>query len=436
MRCSTRCSTPTSCSCPAASDARRPPRDERLLEWLRAVAPRCQWMAASSTGTVVVAAAGLLGEHEAATHWLASSLLESYGSAASTERIVEVGNIITCEGRSRRCMSRCWSRCGWSGPDMVAQVRAGSPERQAPTPTGRTPWQRWRHERDRRRRGPGKPRNPELAAPDVIEFDPLTRIELNIPCRYVTLSAMASTARPGRTLDAWINGSPDTSDAPRHDRAPVQGARWRANLDARRCVMWSTATGRRSRGRTTRPAVEQAAVGLIALGVEPGDRVAVLASNRPEWHIADLAIMSAGAVTVPVYPTSSSSQVAYILDNSDAHVCFVDDTEQLAKVLLHLPNLPALERIVSFGRGEGLDRAGLLITLDDLRAGETPRPPSSTPASMRSHPTTSPRSCTRVAPPGHRRGCASPTATSPGRSIPSTRSSTSAPAIGCCRTCP
>ena len=116
-------------------------------------------------------------------------------------------------------------------------------------------------------------------------------------------------------------------------------------------------------------AVEEAAVGLMALGVEPGDRVGVLASNCPEWHIADLAIMSAGAVTVPVYPTSSSSQVAYVLDNSDARVCFVDDSEQLAKVLLHLPNLPTLERIVSFGRAPGLDRAGLLITLDDLRAG-------------------------------------------------------------------
>ena len=116
-------------------------------------------------------------------------------------------------------------------------------------------------------------------------------------------------------------------------------------------------------------AVEQAAVGLMALGVGPGDRVALLSSNRPEWHIADLAIMSAGAVSVPVYPTSSSSQVEYVLRNSDARVCFVDDTEQLAKVLLHLPNLPALERIVSFGDATGLDRAGLLITLDDLRAG-------------------------------------------------------------------
>ncbi len=115
-------------------------------------------------------------------------------------------------------------------------------------------------------------------------------------------------------------------------------------------------------------AVDETAVGLMALGIEPGDRVGLLAGNRPEWHIADLAIMSAGAITVPVYPTSSSSQVAYVLDNSDAKVCFVDDTDQLAKVLLHLGNLPSLERIVMIAGADGLDRSGLLITLADLRS--------------------------------------------------------------------
>ena len=120
-------------------------------------------------------------------------------------------------------------------------------------------------------------------------------------------------------------------------------------------------------------AVEETAVGLMGFGVEQGDRVALLAANRPEWHIADLAIMSAGAVTVPVYPTSSSSQVAYVLGNSDAKVCFVDDTEQLAKVLLHLPSLPTLTRIVTFGAANGLDRKALLITLCLLYTSPSPR---------------------------------------------------------------
>lgn len=76
----------------------RTAHDDELLSWLRRVEPGCQWMAASSTGTVVVAAAGLLGDRPAATHWLAGSMLQEYGSAASSDRIVEVGHILTCHG--------------------------------------------------------------------------------------------------------------------------------------------------------------------------------------------------------------------------------------------------------------------------------------------------------------------------------------------------
>lgn len=151
-------------------------RDEPFLAWLRAVASQCQWLAASSTGTVVVAAAGLLGEHEAATHWLAAPLLESYGSTASSERIVEVGNIITCEGQITAMHVALLVTLRTAGPEAVAQVRAGLAERPVPPSSGRTPWQRWWTERDGHRRGPAKPRNPELTAPDVIEFDPLTRL--------------------------------------------------------------------------------------------------------------------------------------------------------------------------------------------------------------------------------------------------------------------
>jgi len=76
----------------------RTARDDDLIAWLRAVEPSSQWIAASSTGTVVVAAAGLLGDHPAATHWLAGDKLAEFGSAASAERIVEVGHVLTCHG--------------------------------------------------------------------------------------------------------------------------------------------------------------------------------------------------------------------------------------------------------------------------------------------------------------------------------------------------
>ncbi|MEO1064535.1 MAG: long-chain fatty acid--CoA ligase [Actinomycetota bacterium] len=114
-------------------------------------------------------------------------------------------------------------------------------------------------------------------------------------------------------------------------------------------------------------AVEEAAAGLIELGVEPGDRVGLLSSNLPEWHTCDLAILSAGAATVPVYPTSTSSQVAYVLADSGAVVCFVQDAAQLAKVLLHRDELPDLRRIVLMTGAAGLDQVEVVIGLDDLR---------------------------------------------------------------------
>lgn len=115
-------------------------------------------------------------------------------------------------------------------------------------------------------------------------------------------------------------------------------------------------------------AVEEVGAGLLTLGIEPGDRVGLLSGNRPEWHIADLAILSVGAVTVPVYPTSSSPQVAYVLSDSGARVCFVDGAEQLAKVVLHLSELPALERIVGLLPLPGLDHVPVVVDLRQLRS--------------------------------------------------------------------
>ena len=144
--------------------------DIELLDWIRLVAPRCDWLAASSTGTVIVAAAGLLREHEAATHWLASDLLESYGSKASRKRIVQVDNVITCEGAITAMHVALLVTLRLAGPDAVARARAGIELEQRP-PQQRTEW--WR----RRRSQPAvlaTPRNPELVAPDVIELEPFT----------------------------------------------------------------------------------------------------------------------------------------------------------------------------------------------------------------------------------------------------------------------
>src|SRR5580658_5959845 len=67
-------------------------------------------------------------------------------------------------------------------------------------------------------------------------------------------------------------------------------------------------------------------------GVRKGDRVAILGENRPEWTIADFAILLLGAVTVPVYATCTSEQTAYSLRDSGAGVTFVSTEQQLRKV--------------------------------------------------------------------------------------------------------
>jgi long-chain acyl-CoA synthetase len=112
--------------------------------------------------------------------------------------------------------------------------------------------------------------------------------------------------------------------------------------------------------------VERLAAGLVHLGIAPGDRVAILSSNRHEWHEADMAVLSAGAVTVPVYPTSAASQVAYVLGHSGSSVCFVEDRDQFAKVLLRRGEFPRLRHVVVFEAGaEGLDDP-FVIDFDDL----------------------------------------------------------------------
>ena len=102
-------------------------------------------------------------------------------------------------------------------------------------------------------------------------------------------------------------------------------------------------------------AVAEVTAGLVDLGIGPGERVAILSRNRVEWHLADMGALGNGVVTVPIYPTSSADQVGYILGHCGARLCFVEDSELLAKVLEVRETLPKLDRVVIFDDGEGLD---------------------------------------------------------------------------------
>ena len=88
--------------------------------------------------------------------------------------------------------------------------------------------------------------------------------------------------------------------------------------------------------------------GLRALGVVPGDRVAILSENRPEWTVADHAILYAGAAGVPIYPTLQPDQIAYILQDSGSKVLFVSSATLRARVESVRSHLPGLREVVTF----------------------------------------------------------------------------------------
>ncbi|MBN1663052.1 MAG: long-chain fatty acid--CoA ligase [Deltaproteobacteria bacterium] len=87
---------------------------------------------------------------------------------------------------------------------------------------------------------------------------------------------------------------------------------------------------------------------LIARGVQPGDKVGLFSPNRYEWWVADLAIITVGAVNVPMYATNSTEECRYILDNSDAIKCFVGEQEHMDKILKAKERLPNLGDVIIF----------------------------------------------------------------------------------------
>src|SRR5574338_510146 len=95
-------------------------------------------------------------------------------------------------------------------------------------------------------------------------------------------------------------------------------------------------------------AVEAVGAALLAWGVQKGDRIGLLAENRPEWVYADLGIQCAAAITVPIYGTLPSAQIEYIIKDSEMQVLFVSNETQLKKILEIRSNVPQLKTIVLF----------------------------------------------------------------------------------------
>ncbi len=98
---------------------------------------------------------------------------------------------------------------------------------------------------------------------------------------------------------------------------------------------------------------EALALGLMELGVAPGDKVALASGNRSEWALVDQAILRIGAVSIPIYPTTSADDYAYILEHSTSKVFFVNNTDVLAKAMEAKAKVPGLQHLFSFDRIAG-----------------------------------------------------------------------------------
>jgi long-chain acyl-CoA synthetase len=111
--------------------------------------------------------------------------------------------------------------------------------------------------------------------------------------------------------------------------------------------------------RETADAVRALALGLRQLGLNPGERVALISENRPEWMIADLGIMAAGGITVPAYTTNTVDDHRHILANSGARIVIVSTNALASRVL------PAADQVTSIGH---------VITVEPLTEGQVSHP--------------------------------------------------------------
>jgi long-chain acyl-CoA synthetase len=112
--------------------------------------------------------------------------------------------------------------------------------------------------------------------------------------------------------------------------------------------------------------VRDLSIGFTALGMGAGDRVALLSESRPEWLLADLAVLAGGGVIVPIYPTLSAAQVRYILEDSGARIAIVSTRLQLDKLQEIRHQLPALEAVVVMDPAAAERVSPSVLTLDGV----------------------------------------------------------------------
>ncbi|MFD5098058.1 AMP-dependent synthetase/ligase [Streptomyces albidochromogenes] len=166
--------------------------------------------------------------------------------------------------------------------------------------------------------------------------------------------------RPPSVATLFIERVAATPDAEAY-RYPVPAAAGQG-ADAWKSLSWGQAAER----------VFAIAAGLIDLGVQPEERVALASNTRVEWILADLGVMCAGAATTTVYPSTNAEESAYILADSESRVLIAEDASQLAKARERRADLPNLAHVVVID-ATGVEPAeddpeGWVVTLAELEA--------------------------------------------------------------------
>lgn len=159
--------------------------------------------------------------------------------------------------------------------------------------------------------------------------------------------------RPPSVATLFLERVTATPDAEAY-RYPVPAASGRGPDDWK-SLTWAGAAER----------VHAIAAGLIELGVEAEQRVALASSTRVEWILADLGILCAGAATTTVYPQTNADESAYILSDSQSRVLIAENAEQVAKAVEKRAELPELTRVVAVDPA-GVETDDFVITLTDL----------------------------------------------------------------------
>ncbi len=133
--------------------------------------------------------------------------------------------------------------------------------------------------------------------------------------------------------------------------------------------------------------VHEIGLGLIDVGIQPGERLCILANTRPEWSYVDMAATSAGAIVVPIYPTNSPEECLWVISDSDACAVVCEDEEQLAKIAAIRDQVPNLRTVIVIDPPAGAaDANGAngsasageqppALTLDEVRARAGKRSP-------------------------------------------------------------